>query len=70
MDVVTALQAAGFEVRADGPQLSLRYRGMGMPPTLELGRLLVQAQRQKGRLLERLYGQAQEDLDAQADGWA
>ena len=70
MDVLTALQAAGFEVRPDGAGLRLRYRGMGMPPTLELGRLLAQAQRQKARVLERLYVQAQEDADAPGAGWA
>jgi hypothetical protein len=28
MDLLTPLQAAGFDVRADGTALRLRYRGM------------------------------------------
>ena len=69
MDVLMALQAAGFEVRPDGAGLRLRYRGMGMPSTLELGRLLDQARRQRTRLLERLYVQAQKPAGAQGDEW-
>jgi hypothetical protein len=65
MDVLMALQAAGFDVRLDGSGLHLRYRGTSMPPTLELWCLLDQAQRKKERVLEQLYVQAEEDDDAQ-----
>jgi hypothetical protein len=69
-DTVSALRSLGFEIRADGDTVCLRYRGMGMPRTLELGRLLDQAHRQRTRLLERLYVQAQAAVDAQGAGWA